>query len=151
MNLSIKGLSCDHGEGVRFIVEVSDGDSFTVDKMKTIIDHLSTANCTQGITILTDAYIGKYADELLFLIGKVCQTDIERDVWLYSEYTYEELMANHTTRSILYTCDVLIDGPYIPEKKDCSLSARDSTNQRIINVQESIESKSIVIWAPTIE
>lgn len=151
MNLSIKGLGCDRGEGVRFIVEVSDGNNFTVDKMKTIIDHLSAANCTQGITVLTDAYIGKYADELLFLIGKVCQTDIERDVWIYSKYTYEELMANHTTRSILYRSDVLVDGPYMPEKKDCSLSARDSMNQRIIDVQESIESKSIVIWAPTIE
>ena len=55
----------------------------------------------------------------------------EKDVWIYSGYTYEELKG----RRILEYADVLVDGPFIAEQKDAGLAFRGSRNQRIIYLE----------------
>ena len=42
--------------------------------------------------------------------------------------------------------DVLVDGQYMDELRDLTLAFRGSSNQRVIDVQKSIESNSIVLW-----
>jgi anaerobic ribonucleoside-triphosphate reductase activating protein len=48
--------------------------------------------------------------------------------------------------SILQSCDVVIDGPFIQEQRDITLQFRGSINQRIIDVAKTIEQKEIVLW-----
>ena len=41
---------------------------------------------------------------------------------------------------------MLVDGPFIQEKKNLSLRFRGSENQRLINVPASLEQGEIVLW-----
>lgn len=56
----------------------------------------------------------------------------DKDIWLYSGYTYEMLR----DKEILTLVDVLVDGPFLLEQKDAGLAFRGSRNQRIIDLRE---------------
>ena len=58
------------------------------------------------------------------------------DVWSYSGYTLEELMDRHNPaiNALLEEIDVLVDGKYLEEQRDLTLSFRGSRNQRIIDL-----------------
>jgi anaerobic ribonucleoside-triphosphate reductase activating protein len=64
------------------------------------------------------------------------------DVWAYCGKTYEQLQDN----VLLSSCDVLIDGPFVKELRDVTLAFRGSSNQRIINVQRSLEGGEVILW-----
>lgn len=72
-----------------------------------------------------------------------------KDVWAYSGYEYDYIISHkeekHFWEKLLQNVDVLVDGPYIEEKKDLSLCFRGSTNQRIINIKESLAEGKIVL------
>ena len=55
----------------------------------------------------------------------------DKDIWLYSGYTYEALR----DKEILTLADVLVDGPFLLEQKDAGLAFRGSRNQRIIDLR----------------
>ena len=65
-------------------------------------------------------------------------------MWIWSGYTFEELKIDEKKLELLQECDILVDGPFIDEQKDLSLKWRGSTNQRIINIKESLASGKIV-------
>ena len=49
-------------------------------------------------------------------------------------------------REFLACIDVLVDGEFVLEQKDISLQHRESGNQRIILVQESLARGETVLW-----
>ena len=66
----------------------------------------------------------------------------------YTGYTFEELYAERENRSIgklLSVTDYLIDGPFILEQKNWEIRFRGSSNQRIIDVAESMKKGAPVI------
>ena len=63
----------------------------------------------------------------------------DKDIWIYSGDTYEEILKNPAKASIIELCDVLVDGPFIECKKDPDIAFRGSTNQRIIDLNGSME------------
>lgn len=67
-------------------------------------------------------------------------------VWIYSGFTYEELINNRDTLKLLLLCDVLVDGPFIDELKDPSLRFRGSKNQRIIDIPESFLQDRVCLY-----
>ena len=58
------------------------------------------------------------------------------DVTTYTGYLYEDLpnMPDPGVAELLAQTDTLIDGPFIPEERDLTLSFRGSRNQRIIKL-----------------
>lgn len=71
-----------------------------------------------------------------------------KSIWIYSGFTYEELVgrADFFTLGILDMTDVLVDGRYIEAERDITLPFRGSRNQRIIDVQRTLERGSVVLW-----
>lgn len=61
-----------------------------------------------------------------------------KKVWLYSGYTYEQLLENKRKKAVLDVVDYLVDGLYIHELRDMKLKYRGSSNQRIIDVRASM-------------
>ncbi|MCL2081694.1 MAG: anaerobic ribonucleoside-triphosphate reductase activating protein [Oscillospiraceae bacterium] len=59
-------------------------------------------------------------------------------VWLYSGYTWEEIMVSDSKWALLSLCDVLVDGRFDKTRKSPHLPFRGSENQRIIDVPASI-------------
>jgi len=60
-------------------------------------------------------------------------------IYLWTGYYYEDLInkkENGKLQEILNTIDVLVDGPYIQEQRDITLSMRGSLNQHIIYLKE---------------
>lgn len=77
-----------------------------------------------------------------------------KTVWIYTGYTWEEILENHGENSygnderqlILKYCDVLVDGEYKEELRDITLKWRGSSNQRVIDVQESLKQNEVVLY-----
>lgn len=69
------------------------------------------------------------------------------DVTTFTGYTLEQLwqMNNEDINALLEQTDVLIDGPFVAEKKDISLRFRGSSNQRIIDMNETRKTGHIVL------
>lgn len=65
----------------------------------------------------------------------------EKTIWLYTGSLWEEIC--HL--SILKYVDVLVDGEYECEKRDTRLHWRGSSNQRVINVQESLAAEDVIL------
>ena len=67
------------------------------------------------------------------------------NVWAYSGYTYEELLAGKSEwQNLLREVDVLVDGRFILEKRTLECRFRGSSNQRLIDVPASLKSGTIV-------
>ena len=49
------------------------------------------------------------------------------------------------TKEIINYIDVLVDGKFVLSKKDLKLKFRGSSNQRIINVKESLKQNKVVL------
>lgn len=94
----------------------------------------------QGITVLGGEPFESYnkQDVLDFLL-EMRQHLPERDIWLYSGFTYEELIGDEIARKILEISDVLVDGPFILGQRDLMLNFRGSGNQRVIDLHKSSE------------
>lgn len=65
-------------------------------------------------------------------------------IWLYSSYTYEEILDSPDRIMCLPLIDVLVDGRFILEKKDVTLAFRGSSNQRVIDVKQTLQKGEIV-------
>ena len=67
-------------------------------------------------------------------------------VWLYSGHTWEELRMNINTWSLVRMVDVLVDGRWVKALEDPAYPYAGSSNQRLINVKESIKSGEVVLY-----
>lgn len=68
----------------------------------------------------------------------------EKRIWIYSGYTYESLNKNQLR--VISKADILVDGQFIKEKKDLNLKFRGSSNQRIIDIQQTIRESRLTLW-----
>ena len=71
------------------------------------------------------------------------------NIWCYTGFTYESLIKlsvnDYNIMKFLKEIDVLIDGPFLLEKKSLDAIFRGSTNQRIIDVKRSLKEKKLVL------
>ena len=77
------------------------------------------------------------------LLRKLKERCTEKNIWMYSSYLFEEIM--EFDPKVLQYLDVLVDGPFVEEKKDLNLRFRGSSNQRVIDVKASLESKTVIL------
>ena len=73
-----------------------------------------------------------------------------KDIWCWTGYTWEELMRQGETSDkleLLHYLDILVDGRFIKPLKDSLLQFRGSSNQRILDVQRSLDAGEPVIWS----
>jgi len=69
------------------------------------------------------------------------------NVWCYTGYTYEELISgNDDWKELLKEIDVLVDGRFEIDKKTLNCRFRGSSNQRLIDVQASLKSSTVVLF-----
>ena len=76
----------------------------------------------------------------------------EKTIWCYSGYTLDgdilpgKLGDPEITRALIGNIDILVDGEFHEAEKDLSLRFRGSSNQRIIDVQETLRNGQIILW-----
>ena len=65
-------------------------------------------------------------------------------IWVYSGFTYEAILNDPDMRALLSVCDVLVDGPFLSQKKGLNLPHKGSSNQRIIDIQKSLDAGVVI-------
>ena len=87
---------------------------------------------------------------LLPLLQRIKKELPDKNIWAYSGYLYEDFLPGgkvycEASEPFLSMIDVMVDGPFILEKKDISLNFRGSSNQRIIDVPETRKNQEIIL------
>lgn len=75
---------------------------------------------------------------------KRLKNEVKKPIWLWTGYTYGQLLMNDTSKDLLEDVDVLIDGKFVEEKRDLMLKYRGSSNQRIIDLRKSEELNKVI-------
>lgn len=79
-------------------------------------------------------------------IGKLIPKLPKKKIWLFTGYTFEELLQDQNRLDIVSMVDVLVEGRFVAELKDISLKFRGSSNQRILDAKASVREKQPVIY-----
>lgn len=83
-----------------------------------------------------------------------------KNVWVWTGYTFEEIVSEdydlklpisthigaYIKKEVLPYIDVLVDGRFELDKRDLTLKWRGSSNQRVIDVQETLKQGKIVLY-----
>lgn len=68
-----------------------------------------------------------------------------KTVWVYTGYTWEEIMEISELMTLMEMVDVLVDGRFVNELKDATYPWAGSTNQRVIDVQKTIKEGRVIL------
>lgn len=135
------------------------GIPFDKNAMNEILNELKK-DYISGITFSGgDPLHPKNVQNILKIVDEIRVSYPTKNIWLYTGYTWEQIMHPVITdinseqlkmlqmrKELVSKCNVLIDGRYVDELRDISLHWRGSSNQRVINVQETLKQKQIVLW-----
>ncbi len=118
---------------------------------QTVIDRilaLLTPVYIRGITYLGGEPLDpRNQPGLLELSRQIKARYPEKSIWSFTGYVWEALPSvPGVTEELVSYLDVLVDGPFIAEKKNLSLRFRGSENQRLIDVPKSLEAGQIILW-----
>lgn len=106
------------------------GKLFDEEAKQKIFNELSNEWC-KGLSLLGGDPLSKLSDNRKTIIAfckEVKEKFPTKDIWCWSGYTLEEIQADEDMRQILDCIDVLVDGPFVEEKKDLTIPFRGSSN-----------------------
>ena len=81
-----------------------------------------------------------------------------KSIWLYSGYDYQKVMRQlpnlatkenynmYKRQQIIKQCTVMVDGRYIDSQRNPSKKWAGSDNQRVLDIQQSLQKGEIVLW-----
>jgi anaerobic ribonucleoside-triphosphate reductase activating protein len=167
---SIKPTDIANGPGVRVSLFVSGcthccrecfneeawdfqyGQEYTPEIMERILAYLDHTYIA-GLSLLGGEPLHPANQKgILPLVEETKRRFPEKTIWCYTGYDFEkdilgDMMERlEETKRILACIDVLVDGKFEVEKKDLNLRFKGSSNQRIIQVPESLASGEIILW-----
>lgn len=117
------------------------GKLYTNSIEKFILEELSK-NYYDGLTILGgEPFEISNQRVLVNLIRKIKTEMPEKNIWIYTGFTYDKDLIKggcryiECTDEILDSIDILVDGKFVEELKNIRLNFRGSSNQRIIDMK----------------
>ena len=128
------------------------GKPFTQETIDSILAMLQPGYI-KGLTLLGgEPFEPENQPAVVELLRQIKAKYPEKSIWAFSGYLFDrDILAGRLgpweiTREYLSYLDVLVDGPFVQEKKNLSLRFRGSENQRIIDVPASLASGTVVLW-----
>ncbi|MBC2850373.1 anaerobic ribonucleoside-triphosphate reductase activating protein [Cetobacterium sp. 8H] len=165
MNYSgIKYTDMINGEGIRVSIFVSGcshyckdcfnsdtwdpnfGLPFTEEVENEILAYFTKYNTSiKGLSLLggDPTYIHNIKPLVSFL-NKFKAAFPKKDIWIWSGFTWEDIIQDSSLLSLVGMCDILVDGKFRIEEKDLNLKWRGSKNQRVIDIKKSLELKETI-------
>lgn len=87
--------------------------------------------------------------EALSFLGREIKA-MGKHLMVYTGYVYEELLELGKSRpavsELLELADILVDGPYLENERDLTLSYRGSANQRVIDLKKTKEHGTVILY-----
>ena len=151
------------GEGIRFALFVQgcphhcagchnpqtfDFDGGRLMELDELIDRIKSNPLLSGVTLTGGEPLCQLPSmtELARAVKSMGLT-----VWCYTGFTFEELIGGvegifsvDEIKKFLSCVDVLVDGPFIEERRDLTLNFCGSTNQRLIDVPRTLSARKII-------
>ena len=119
------------------------GQEFNKEAEDIFLSYVSDEN-VKGACILGGEPFQQDLNILLNFLKRI-KEETGKPIWLWSGYTFEELIKDDLKLDILSYIDVLIDGQFEIAKRDLTLKYRGSSNQRVIDVKKSLLTKEVVL------
>lgn len=154
---SLQPDSIVDGEGIRTVIwtqgcdhhckgchnpETWSFDSGYLIDVDSVIKEIDSLTGQDGITLSGgDPF---YQVEACTLIAKHCKNK-KLNVWCYTGFVYEDLVKDTKMLELLKYIDVLVDGPFVLNKRSLDLYFKGSSNQRIIDVPNSLKENKVVL------
>ena len=121
------------------------GKKFTNETIEEIMNILKK-QYVNGLSLLGGEPLEPSNQEgLLPLVKRVKEELPEKDIWCWTGYRFDEdilekmYQENETTKELLQCIDIIVDGQFEIDNKINDLVFRGSTNQRKIDVKESLK------------
>ena len=136
------------------------GIPFDKNAMNEILNELKK-DYISGITFSGgDPLHPKNVQNVLKIVDEIRVSYPTKNIWLYTGYTWEQIMNPVVTdnldierdnilnmrKDVVSMAEVLVDGRYVDELRDVTLHWCGSSNQRVINIQESLKQNKVVLW-----
>ena len=128
------------------------GSPFTQETIDKILEMMKPGYI-RGLTLLGgEPFEPQNQGPIVELLRQIKQKMPDKSIWAFSGYLFDrDILSGRLgdwkiTREYLSYLDVLVDGPFVEEKKNLSLRFRGSENQRIIDVPASLAQNKIVLW-----
>ena len=166
----IKNCDIANGEGVRVTLFVSGctnhckncfqpqtwdfcyGQPFTAETEEHLMTLLAPDHIN-GLTLLGgEPFEPENQRALVPFLRRVRERFPGKSIWSFSGFTLEEMQTDgahprcEVTDEMLSLLDVLVDGRYVDELHDISLRFRGSSNQRLIDLKETLRQGKLVLW-----
>lgn len=128
------------------------GKPFTQETIDQIV-HMLKPDYIRGLTLLGgEPFEPQNQEPIVQLLRRIKEAYPQKSIWAFSGYLFDRDILSgklgdlSIMREYLGYLDVLVDGPFIEEKKDLNLRFRGSSNQRLIDVPASLASGTVVLW-----
>lgn len=128
------------------------GEAFTSEIEDQILKGMEPT-FVSGITLLGgEPMTRENMNGLLPLLRKVKEQFPKKSIWCFTGYVFErdvrDMMLKEWPEAAEFVSyiDVLVDGPYVAELHDWSLKFRGSSNQRLIQLKETLTTGEVVLW-----
>ena len=118
------------------------GRTLDSEYMDEIVEEINSNSMLDGITLSGGDPFFNPVELLQFL--KEIKARTNQNIWSYTGYTYETLLEDPTMEECLDYIDVLVDGKFEQTNYDPDLYFRGSSNQRIIDVKDSLKTGNII-------
>lgn len=168
----IKSFDIANGEGVRVSLFVSGcthhckncfnketwdfnfGKPFTKEVEDSIIDMLSS-DYIDGFSLLGGEPFEPQNQRVLTpFLKRIKENFPNKSIWCYTGYLFDDELLSESrarcecTDEMLSLIDVLVDGEFVQDLYNITLAFRGSENQRIIDVQKSLETGEVCFYTP---
>lgn len=168
----IKSFDIANGEGVRVSLFVSGcthhckncfnketwdfnfGKPFTKEVEDSIIDMLAS-NYIDGFSLLGGEPFEPQNQRVLTpFLKRIKENFPNKSIWCYTGYLFDDELLSESrarcecTDEMLSLIDVLVDGEFVQDLYNITLAFRGSENQRIIDVQKSLETGEVCFYTP---
>lgn len=125
------------------------GEPFTQDTIDSILKMLRPSHI-RGLTLLGgEPFEPENQASIVELLRQIKKAYPDKSIWAFSGYLFDkDILSGRLgdTSEYLSYLDVLVDGPFVLEKKNLSLRFRGSENQRIIDVPASLSTGEVILW-----
>ena len=127
------------------------GEEYTKATEDMIMSYLAP-DYISGLTLIGgEPFERENQQGLVALCKRVKKEMSNKNIWCYTGFTIEEIMGDSRansewSRELLEHIDVLVDCRFEKDKKDIRLKFRGSTNQRIIDVKQTLLKNQIILW-----
>ena len=118
--------------------DFNEGKPYSQEIKWEIIKAISANGIERNFSILGGEPLALQNIEMVEEITKavrIAYPDIK--IFLWTGYTFEDVITNNYYTNILSNIDVIIDGKFIEKQKDLNLKLRGSTNQNIWTKQDN--------------